>query len=417
MKILHINTTEKTGGAARAANWLHTGLQYSGVDSAMLVQQTTGNGKTLYSKQGGLELLSKEIRWILDYLPIMLYKNRVTTHWSTGWVPNSLRKIVQSISPDIIHLHWICRGFLSISELGGLCSLNKPVLWTLHDSWPFTGGCHVPGSCLNYSSGCGNCPQLGSKNKKDLSSFTLNRKKRCWSKHDITIVTPSNWLAGCAADSALFADNHIEVIANGIDTGIYSPVEKEAARTILLPNKNRKKKILCGAVNAHGDPNKGFKLLYQAIEQLSKTGWKDKIELIVFGESETMNSQPLPVNTQYIGHLHDDTTLRLAYSTADVFVIPSLQENLPNSILEALACGTPVVGFNAGGIPEIIEHNTNGYLVKPFDIDDLAKGIEHCLIAGLKGTLPDRFTQAYCTNQYITLYENLLKAHPSNAGK
>ena len=414
MRVLHINTFDIAGGAARAVNWLHTGLLEQNIDSSMLVQQASGKKKSIHAKQGRLELALKDIRWILDYLPLMLYRHRTTTHWSTGWFPNRIHKTVQAIDPDIIHLHWVCRGFLSIREIEKLCRLKRPILWTLHDSWPFTGGCHVPSSCLKYTTGCGACPQLHSKTVRDLSRFTFNQKNRRWNRHEMTIVTPSNWLADCARNSALFADKRIEVIPNGIDTAIYTYTSKETAREALHLPQNRKKKILCGAVNAHGDPNKGFNLLYQAIDQLGQSGWKDKIELIIFGESESMADHSLPVATHFLGHLHDDVTLRLAYSAADVFVIPSLQENLPNSILESLACGTPVVAFDACGIPDIIKHEHNGYLAKPFEVEDLAQGIVQVLNRELQGTLDNRFTQASCAKQYTALYKNLLNVAPSS---
>lgn len=411
MRILHINTFDHAGGAARAAYWLHSGLRKKNIDSMMLVQHKTDGERAIVSKPGRMEILLKDIRWIFDGLPLLFYPKREVTHWSTGCVPHRLKKFIKEINPDIIHLHWICRGHTSIAEIGRICSLGCPVVWTLHDSWAFTGGCHVPGDCKQYQTGCGQCPQLSSHRSNDLSSLTLGYKKKKWKKSNLVLTAPSKWLAECTKQSLLFANSHIVTIPNGIDTDVFSPVDKELARSVLRLSDSNKTKILCGAINAYGDPNKGFHLLQQAINSLVQDGWQEKIELIIFGESESPATQTLPVDTHYLGVLHDNETLRLAYSAADLFVIPSLQENLPNSILESLACNTPVVAFNAGGIPDIIHHGENGYLAIPYDAVDLANCIKQASTFTHEVILNERFIQESSVNKYLSLYKDLIKKH------
>lgn len=409
MRILHLNTFDHAGGAARAAYWLHSGLKKAGNDSMMLVQHKTTGEAAIVPETGRLAMLLKEIRWIIDGLPLCFYPKREVTHWSTGWFPHNLRRYINEIDPDIIHLHWICRGFASLNEIGRLCSLGRPIVWTLHDSWAFTGGCHIPGDCHRYQADCGTCPQLASDKHRDLSWRTLSRKKRRWKHNDLTVVTPSKWLTSCVKQSSLFTKNRISTIPNGIDTEKFRPVEKKTARSLLQIPDNGKFKILCGGINAHGDPNKGLHLLLQAIELLIRDGWQNRIELIIYGESEPSKTYAPQVGTQYLGVLHDNETLRLAYSAADLFVLPSIQENLPNSIIESIACETPVVAFAAGGIPDIVKPGYNGFLAEPFDVKDLG----HCIQLAAAGNhipvpvLDSCFTQVESVNQYLSLYREL----------
>ncbi|MBU7008193.1 glycosyltransferase involved in cell wall biosynthesis [Peptococcaceae bacterium DYL19] len=256
--------------------------------------------------------------------------------------------------------------------------INRPIIWTLHDSWAFTGGCHLPFDCVRYRDGCKKCPILNSSKEKDISSRVMERKQRAWKSINLTIVTPSKWLGECARSSMLFKNNRIETIPNGIDTGVFKPIGREVAREILsLPLD--KKLLLFGAVNSTRDPNKGFQFLQQALQKMNSSGWGDIAQALVFGGLEPANRLEIGLKTTFLGRLQDDISLALLYSAADVFVAPSIQENLPNTVMEALACGTPCVAFNIGGMPDMIEHQRNGYLARPFEADDLARGIAWAL--------------------------------------
>jgi glycosyltransferase involved in cell wall biosynthesis len=357
------------------------------------------------------------IRPTLDDLPLSIYRKRKGTIFSPAFLPERLSARIDSIRPDIIHLHWVCGGFLRIETLR---RFKKPIIWTLHDMWAFTGGCHYDESCGRYKNECGSCPQLNSKSYKDLSHRTWKRKRNAWKGLDLIVVTPSRWLADCAMESSLFQKFRIEVIPNGLDTNHYKPVDKKKSREILgLPQD--KKLILFGALNASSDRRKGFQYLQPTLQRLAKNGWVEKVELIVFGASRPTNPPDLGLISNYTGRLYDDASLVLLYNAADLFVAPSVQENLPNTIMESLACGTPVVAFNVGGIPEMIGHKKNGYLAKPYEADDLAKGIGWILenperSKRLGNAAREKAVREYSlelqARQYLNLYEEILKKNP-----
>jgi glycosyltransferase involved in cell wall biosynthesis len=202
---------------------------------------------------------------------------------SSEWLPDRLASRVQQINPDIINLHWTCKGFLKIETLA---KFTQPIVWTLHDMWAFTGGCHYSESCDLYTKSCGSCPQLQSNREQDLSRWVWNRKAKSWKSLNLTIVSPSNWLAECARSSFLFQNNRVEVIPNGLDTQIYQPIERHLARARLkLPQD--KLLILFGAMSSTSDRRKGFHLLQSALQKLGESDWRNQVELVVFGSFST----------------------------------------------------------------------------------------------------------------------------------
>lgn len=413
MNVLHLNTFDIEGGAAKAAWRLHQGLRALGTDSRMLVQTKTGGDGTVYERDTKLARWLGKIRPFMEIVPLLPYRRRPPTHWATEWAPTRIVEQIQKLKPDIIHLHWVCRGFMSIPDIG---KLTPPIVWTLHDSWAFTGGCHVPGNCTLYKKQCGTCPQLNSTQADDLSRWIWEQKAKRWSKTPFTIVAPSHWLADCSRSSSLFKNSRTEVIPNGIDTEVYRPVLKSEARTALGLPQDRKL-VLISAMNATLDLNKGFRYLEAGLQQLAASGWKDKIELLVLGQSAPSTPVDAGVPVCFLGVLKDETALRQVYSAADVTVLSSIQENLPNSIMESMACGTPVVAFNIGGIPQLIDHNVNGYLATPFEPSDLAEGIRMILSDDAHRLhLSDRartkiettFDTRIITRQYQALYKELL---------
>lgn len=378
MKILHLNTSDIQGGAARAAYRIHKGLQGIGMDSKMLVQTKLSDDKTVIGPGNKVKKGLALLRPTLDATFKNLFSGGSKTIFSSAWLPFSgIPSQIRSISPDIVHLHWICGGMLRIEDLK---RINKPIIWTLHDMWAFTGGCHYSDNCDRFQQGCGNCQQLNKSSKNDLSRLVLRRKKEAWNELDITIVTPSRWLAECAKKSSLFKGRRIEVIHNGLNLNLFKPVNKTTARKIWdLPIN--KKLILFGAMRATSDHRKGFDLLYDGLKQLSAQ-WSDKAELIVFGASEPENPPDFGLPVHYLGCLHDDISLVLLYSAADVMVVPSRQEAFGQTASESLTCGTPVVAFGTTGLLDIVDHQINGYLAKPFDTSDLAAGINWVLSDG-----------------------------------
>lgn len=375
MKILHLCTSDYEGGAARAAYRLHQGLRQIGQDSEMLVYFKTRRDASVlaaYPTAGKLEQQSIRLgpymnRRILRRSP----RKAESGYWSANRFPSVMPRIINRIAPDIVHLHWIGDGFLPIPALK---HIEAPLVWTLHDSWPFTGGCHLPDLCRRYTESCGHCPQLLHPGENDLSRTIWREKQREWQELNLTIITPSQWLAGCAKDSSLFRSRRIDVIPNGVNLRLYRPLDKPFSRAALnLPTDKRL--AMFGAVNSAADHNKGFDLLQAALRQLAAGGWNDRLELVIFGADAPQNPPDFGLKCHYLGTIRDEITMPLVYSAADVFVAPSRQENLPNTILEALACGTPCAAFHIGGMPDMIDHRENGYLAEPYSPADLARGI------------------------------------------
>ena len=200
-----------------------------------------------------------------DQLPARRYRHRAPGLFSTAWLPDLLASRLLAQRPDVVHLHWINYGFVRIETLA---RIGRPLLWTLHDMWPFTGGCHYAGACGRYQAGCGDCPQLDSASAVDLSSRTMRRKRLAWSGRDLTVIAPSRWLAGLAGRSALFAASRVEVIPNCLDTVRFCPGSKAAARAALgLPQDRRL--VLFVALDADAEPRKGFDQLEAALGRLS----------------------------------------------------------------------------------------------------------------------------------------------------
>ncbi|MBW2647232.1 MAG: glycosyltransferase, partial [Deltaproteobacteria bacterium] len=285
MKSLLINTHDISGGAAIAAHRIHKGLQGIGMDSKMLVQSKLSDDKTVIGSDNKIKKGFAKLRPTLDSAVKKFFSGSSKTIFSSAWLPFSgIPSRIKSIAPDIIHLHWICGGMLRIEELK---RVNKPIVWTLHDMWAFTGGCHYCDDCDRFQQDCGNCPQLNKNGKNDLSRSVLKRKKKAWAGLDVTIVTPSTWLAKCAKKSSLFKGQRIEVIHNGLDLNLYKPVDKTFACKIWNLSIN-KKLILFGAMSATSDHRKGFDLLYESLKQLADK-WSDNTELVVFGASEPEN--------------------------------------------------------------------------------------------------------------------------------
>lgn len=410
MKILLVNTSDIQGGAARAAYRLHRALLNQGIDSQMLVQNKSSDDYTVLVLSRTISnRLAKKIKPTLDFIFTKFYPHKTKTLFSPSWLPFSqIVKKINEINPDIVHLHWICDGMLKIEDLA---KIKQSIVWSLHDMWAFTGGCHYDEECGRYKESCGNCKVLNSNKKNDLSFNILKRKTKSFKKHDLTIIGLSQWLANAAKESYLFKNKKIINIPNPIDSNLFKPFDKKTARQLWNLPEN-KKLVLFGAMNATSDPRKGYQELRESLQKLQNKN----IELIVFGSSEPKEKPNFNFKSHYTGHLHDDVSLVTLYSACDVMVVPSIQENLSNAIMESLACGTPVVGFNVGGNSDMIEHHKNGYLATPFDTTDLAKGIEWILNAenydelclNARKKVLEKFESEIVAKQYIALYKEVL---------
>jgi glycosyltransferase involved in cell wall biosynthesis len=415
MKVLMLNTYDDWGGAAKAASRLNRGMQGIGIDSRLLVQYKTSDARGVIGTKNPFARFFYGMRTVFGTMPVRLYPNKPVYNFSPALMPDRLAGRIAGIVPDVVHLHWIAAGFMRIETLS---KLKRPLVWTLHDSWAFTGGCHMPYDCVRYQERCGLCPVLGSRRDADLSRRVWQRKEQAWRDLDLTVVTPSRWLAVCAGRSSLFGRIRIEVIPNGLDTSVFQPVDKHHARSQLgLPE--RKKLILIGGVGITSDPNKGFRFLLPALRNVAAMGFRDYAELIVFGSSKPADAPDFGMKTNYLGRLREDAGLALLYCAADVFVAPSMQENLPYTVMESMACGTPCVAFNQGGMSDLIDHGMTGYLARPFDEGDLAKGIGRFLKDDGTGQetslrcrrkVEDVFALEKVARRYAELYRTILEA-------
>lgn len=409
MKSLILSSTDVEGGAARAAYRVHRGLISMGIESQMLVRGKFSADRTVMAEKSIITKLGPPA----NSIPLRRYPKRDRLLFSPQWFPDAIAGKVAKINPDVVNLHWVCNGFIQIETLA---KLNKPLVWTLQDMWPFTGGCHYSEGCDRYQNSCGQCPQLKSSRDRDLSRQVWERKFKAWKNINLTIVTPSSWMADCVSSSSLFGQRRVEVIPFCLDTKIYRPIESQIARNLLnLPQD--KQLVLFGAIAATADPRKGFNLLLPALQKLSQSGWQNQLELVVFGSAEPENPVDLGFKANYLGSFSDDIALALVYSAADVMIVPSLQESFGQTASEALACGTPVVAFNATGLKDIVDHQVNGYLVKPYEIEDLREGIKWVLndsdrLKKLKENARKKAEKAFTleqqAQQYISLYNQII---------
>jgi glycosyltransferase involved in cell wall biosynthesis len=407
MKILIISSLDIHGGAARAAYRLHKALLDQNIDSQMLVQSKSTDDYTVIGPSSKKDLWIGKLRPLIDSLPVKRYKNK--NLFSPSWLSskNIVRKI-NEINPDIVHMHWICFGLLSIKEL---LKIKAPIIWNCQDMWPFTGGCHYDEYCGGYKKSCGNCKVLYSNKENDLSKKVFNRKLKTYSKiKNLTIVGVSNWVSQCAKESTLFRDAEVITLPNCFDTQLFKPIDKNIVRGMFHIPAN-KKIILFGAMNVN-DQRKGAKELYRAIDLIHV----ENAVFVIAGKSKPQNPQQLKYPVYYIPPINDEISLPLMYNIADVVIVPSLQENLSNMIIESLSCGIPVIGFDIGGNSDMIVHKETGYLVKDISPEDMAKGIEWVLadenypqlsLKAREKALAE-FDKNIVSKKYIALYQKIL---------
>lgn len=371
MKVLFVNESDYNGGAARAMFRTNEALLSAGIDVKLLVKyKTISSPSIIQCGQGKIEkLMSKIDSCRLGYFQRINDPAKAAFYYRSRH--SQLPKIIKSVNPDILHLHWFSNVFMNMKYLK---KMPIPVVWTFHDMRAFTGGCAYTEGCLNYCSSCGNCPILKSGRVKDKSRENYKLKERIYKSFaPFNVIAPSNWMKNEALKSPLMANCRITNIPYCVDTSKYKPENKERSRSVLdLPLD--KKLILFGAAGGISDKRKGFTY---AIEAFNKLKGKEYM-LIVFGDRSSIFNESVE-NIHYLGKISDEHTLSLLYSASDVMLVPSIQENLANTILESLSCGTPVAAFNIGGNSDMIDHKINGYLASPFSTDDLTAGIKYLI--------------------------------------
>ena len=436
MKVLSVNTNDAHGGAARAAMRIMQGVQQHGVETQMLVKKKHTQDMAVVSLKQFFpkNKLYRIADWVAQKLKNKYY------HWL--WRPYSKTKenvfmsdsrgtrlggALQKLDYDVLHLHWINQRFIKLQDL----PKDKPIVWTMHDSWPFCGVCHYFIDCERYQTHCGDCSKLHSGKEKDLAYRIFEEKLRAYSDLNFHIVTPSRWLGECAKQSALFGRFPVTVIPNCLETDVYRPLSEQEIDERLsvaiecnpalhdVKRAAREKAvrpfILYGAMNAATDRIKGFKYLLSALQTLDNQGLC--ANLVVFGASKSdLPMQFEHINVHFIGYVSDTDLLVALYNLADVMVVPSLTENLSCAIMESLSCATPVCCFAIGGNGDMVEHKVNGYLAREKDAEDLAMGIRWCISNNRDGALSDAARKKVLENytiervgkMYSDLYESII---------
>jgi glycosyltransferase involved in cell wall biosynthesis len=365
-----LNHSDGGGGASRAAYRLYQGLQGAGVKPAMTVRlKVTGDWTVAATSERYAKAVNFARSRFGGYL-MMLQKTGNANMHSANLLPSNLAAAINVGPADVVNLHWLGGESMSIEDIG---RIRKPVVWTLHDMWAFCGAEHYTGygADARWRTSYDRANRLANSTGPDIDRHTWNRKRRAWTS-PMHIVTPSRWLADCVRHSTLMRDWPVTVIPNVLDTDMFKPLDRQYCRHVLnLPGD--KKIVLFGAFGGGASVIKGYDLLVEAMKSLGGSGLD--ILCVVFGQSEPRTPPDIPFPIRWMGHIGDDPTLALLYGAADVMVIPSRLDNLPQSGTEAHACGCPVVAFNCAGLPEVVDHRVTGYLAEAFQTDDLARGI------------------------------------------
>ena len=357
---------------------------------------------------GGRRVQKQSLPSIWERLVIATVHNRFSTRnlWAidTACCGEDITSTEEYQNADVIHLHWINQSFLSFKTLEKIVKSGKKIVWTMHDAWNATGICHLTLECKNHLSECGNCQYLSHTSPSDLSHKVWKKKKALYAAGNIQFVTCSRWLMEEVKRSSLLASQNVTSIPNPLDTNFFMPQNKMLARKMLqLPEE---KKLLLFVAQNVNNPYKGMKYLFEAV----KKSRRNDITLLMLGNAEGVECEG--VETIALGYLSEQEKIRAAYNAADAFILPSLSENLPNTIMEAMACGTPSVAFRVGGIPEMIDHMENGYLSDFQDSSDLSQGIEYVLkeenaarlSAACREKVLTEYSEKSVVERYLSLY-------------
>ncbi len=419
MKIVHITTGYHHGGAGIACKRLVEAQRSMGLDAHVLTQERGDFPEYVHSTTHSWWKEKVNLFFLaLEKLHLMFYektsKNRF--RFSTAKFGNfvSGNKVLEGA--DIIHLHWYNASFISLTMLNKIIKQKAAVVCTMHDIWTFTGGCHYIGSCLNYRMHCGNCAYLKKPSPLDLSVKTWKKKQFVFNKGEIQFVAPSRWMKEMAKSSGMLAEASIHVIPNTIGQPP-KEVTKETLRASMgIPDE--KKIILFGAFNLSHE-GKGSIYLRKALAELDK---KSNYVVLLFGKASKVFDN-LGLEVISLGYVSGEKKMREYYGVADVFVTPSIEDNLPNTVLESLSLGIPVVAFDIGGMPDMIEHKKNGYLARAKDVNDLKNGIQWVLNEANEeelrmnaiATVESKFSNRVVVKQFEQLYTESLKDGHSQA--
>ena len=420
MRVLIVNTSERIGGAAIAAGRLVEALKNNGIKAKMLVREKQTDRLSVI----GLNKNCWKV-WQFIWERILIWKeNRFKKHnlfavdiANTG---TDITVLPEFQAADIIHLHWINQGMLSLNDIRKILLSGKPVVWTMHDMWPCTGICHHARECDKYHQECHHCPYIyKGGGKKDLSNQVFKKKKEIYQSAPVTFVTCSRWLKERAGQSALLNGHTIVDIPNPISTSLFKPQNSLTARNKMeLPTD--KKLILFGSVKVT-DKRKGIDYFIESCKLLAEKypEMKEEVGVVVYGKNSECLKSLIPFQVYALDYISNEKDLVNIYNAVDLYVTPSLEENLPTTIMEAMACGIPCVGFNVGGIPEMIDHLHNGYVAEYKSAEDLANGIIWTLSESEYQSLSEEacrkavsnYSESIVAKKYIDIYNKITGDH------
>jgi glycosyltransferase involved in cell wall biosynthesis len=420
IRVLHISTFHLSGGAGLAASRLNRAINKTGGKSMLLVAKGSEEEAEVFPLDRGVEgKLSFWLRFIKERLFFLFYeKNKAVRYaFSPAVSGKDLTGHPLVRQADVIHLHWFNFGLLSVRDIQAILALDKPVIWTMHDMWAFTGGCHYAGDCRRFESSCGECRFLRNPGKRDLSHRRLLDKKNRWRPGaGFVAVACSGWLEKEARASDLLKPFELTNIPNAIDTTLFRPLDKGLARAD-LGLENGKFFLLFAAASV-ASPLKGFDFLLTALNVLlvRRPDLSAKLELLIIGGGDDRLLKDIPLKAHYLGYIRGAENLVKVYNAATLYVTPSLEDNLPNTVMEALACGTPVTGFRTGGIPEMIDHLRNGFVADYKSPESLAEGIrwvienhsQRNLSEAARKKAMDTYDEKIVASRYLELYARKL---------
>ena len=405
IKVVHLQIfTELTG---RAALRLHRAFLKNGIDSSMITLRRAINDDEKIKQKGKISsIVARMDRSIQAYLNKNNIKELGTfTYPVLGSDVSQLGEVKKA---DIIYIHWALGGFLNLTSFEKLAKLGKPVIFFMHDMWNITGGCHHSFTCEKYKSHCFNCPILPGQKTKDLSFKGFEKKLNLYSKYNnFYFISPSKWLYECAKQSALTKNKPLFHIPNILEKNFFKPFDKAIAKNLL--NLNPNEPVIAFGATSIDSPYKGWNYLLKALKILaSETKFKNMSVIVFGGGYKKEIADEIPFQTTFTGYLRDEYSPVMIYNAADVFIAQSLADNLPTTVLESLNCGTSVVGFEVGGIPDMISHKGNGYLAKYKDANDIVEGIKFCINNKVKGYSLPEFETHRILEKHKSLFNHVL---------
>ena len=416
MRVLIINTTERQGGPAIAAYRLTEALKNNGIKAKMLVRRkSTEQVTTVIAERS----LTNRLSTLWERCSVTLHthfrRNRIYAI-DFGHSGTDITNLPEFKQADVIHLHWINDGMLSLAAVEKIIATGKPIVWTLHDMWPFTGVCHYAHDCDHYTEHCHDCPQLNSRKHHDMAYHIFDQKAQLLQGSRIQFVACSHWLGNMASNSHLLNDHKIACIPNAININLFKPRSRSQAREALgLPQDKR---LVLFSSHTLTDERKGFHYLKEATKRLivEHPEWKDRLGIVLIGKDvDNTQYRDIPFDVYPLNYIVGEKRLVDVYNAVNIFAIPSLQDNLPNTVVEAMACGIPCIGFNVGGIPEMIDHLHNGYVAEYKNIHDFSEGIHWLLVEGeyeiLSREASRKAANSYGENsiamKYISIYNRM----------